>query len=158
MVAHYFGSRLPLGLSAAAVFAAMIVLGMLAFSLIGWPLLPIHRQELRTEETERSSIILDSLCCSLAWSSPSAWRSKPAVDSNRAGGVRRLQLISGFGFRWALATRGASKATTLLQLRVFALGKRSERLFDRLRTHWQYAGSISMIGRPDLVTTTASPH
>jgi hypothetical protein len=33
---------------------------------------------------------------------------------------------------------------------VFALGKRSERLFDKLRKHWQYAGSIAMIAGPDL--------
>jgi hypothetical protein len=46
----------------------------------------------------------------------------------------------------------------LLLLRVFRLGKRSERLFDKLRKHWQAVGSICMIAGPDLVTTTVEPH
>ncbi len=52
----------------------------------------------------------------------------------------------------------ARKSTTLLLLRVFALGKRSERLFDALATHWRHAGSILLIAGPDLATTTAEPH
>jgi hypothetical protein len=30
-------------------------------------------------------------------------------------------------------------------------------LFDKLRKHWPYAGSISMIAGPDLITTTIEP-
>ena len=47
---------------------------------------------------------------------------------------------------------------TLLLLRVFALGHRSERLFDALSKRWLRAGSISMIAGPDLVTSTVEPH
>jgi hypothetical protein len=38
------------------------------------------------------------------------------------------------------------------------LGKRSERLFDALGTHWRTGGSIWLIAGPDLATTTVEPH
>lgn len=47
---------------------------------------------------------------------------------------------------------------SLLLLRVFKLGARSERLFDRLRRHWLHEGPVRMIAGPDLVTTTVEPH
>jgi hypothetical protein len=50
------------------------------------------------------------------------------------------------------------QSTKLLLLRVFSLGKRSERLFDALAKHWRHAGSIQLISGPDLATTTVEPH
>jgi hypothetical protein len=52
----------------------------------------------------------------------------------------------------------AVKSTNLLLLRVFSLGKRSERLFDALAKHWRHIGSIRLIAGPDLATTTIEPH
>ena len=46
---------------------------------------------------------------------------------------------------------------SLLLLRVFALGTRSERLFDALRKRWLRAGSVALIAGPDLVTSTVEP-
>ena len=66
--------------------------------------------------------------------------------------------ISVLGLRVGGTGRWPRQPKTLLLLRVFALGKRSERMFDRLRRHWQHAGGISMIAGPDLVTTTVEPH
>ncbi len=43
-------------------------------------------------------------------------------------------------------------------LRVFALGKRSEQLYDTLGKSWRTVGSIQMIAGPDLATTTIEPH
>jgi hypothetical protein len=47
---------------------------------------------------------------------------------------------------------------SLLLLRVFALGRKSERLYDALAKRWLRAGSISMIAGPDLVESTVEPH
>jgi hypothetical protein len=47
---------------------------------------------------------------------------------------------------------------TLLLLRVFSLGRRSERLFDALTTHWRHLGVVRLIAGPDLATTTVEPH
>jgi hypothetical protein len=46
----------------------------------------------------------------------------------------------------------------LLVLRVFALGSKSERLFEAVGTHWRYVGSVSQIAGPDLVRATVQPH
>jgi hypothetical protein len=45
----------------------------------------------------------------------------------------------------------------LLLLRVFALGKRSEALFDRLNSYWRELGPIQLIAGPDLAATTLEP-
>jgi hypothetical protein len=41
---------------------------------------------------------------------------------------------------------------------VFALGAKSERLFDAFSKRWLRAGGISMIAGPDLVASTVEPH
>ena len=53
---------------------------------------------------------------------------------------------------------GQAGAPALLLLRVFALGARSERLFDALGKRWLRIGNIDMIAGPDLVTTAVEPH
>lgn len=52
---------------------------------------------------------------------------------------------------------GAARPRTLLLLRVFALGERSEGLFDALRRYWLRGGSIAMIAGPDLVKSAVEP-
>lgn len=52
---------------------------------------------------------------------------------------------------------GTACPRTLLLLRVFALGERSQRLFDALRRHWLRGGSIAMIAGPDLVNSAVEP-
>jgi hypothetical protein len=49
-------------------------------------------------------------------------------------------------------------APMLLLLRVFALGRRSERFFDAFSKLWRQSGSISLIAGPDLITTVVEPH
>jgi len=51
----------------------------------------------------------------------------------------------------------ASAPRRLLLLRVFALGARSEPLFDALRRLWLRGGDIAMIAGPDLVTSAVEP-
>lgn len=51
-----------------------------------------------------------------------------------------------------LATHG------LVFLRVFALGRRSEKLFHALSRHWRHVGSVQMITGPDLAHSTVQPH
>jgi hypothetical protein len=42
-------------------------------------------------------------------------------------------------------------------LRVFALGKRSEALFEALSRPWRYIGSVSLIAGEDLALSTVAP-
>lgn len=73
-----------------------------------------------------------------------------------------------FGAYWlvertgsAILTRPAVSrdvAPVLLLLRVFSLGKRSERLFDVFTPRWLRTGSIAFIAGPDLATGTVKPN
>ena len=148
-----------LGLGARSVFAGMILLGMLAFGLLGWPLLRYLGGRYERRKLSDQSITIDA-----------SWLVFAVVQSIGLAFEGALWILTGLvaflayklactlGFRRVKRSHGTDEPSRLLQLRVFALGKRSERLFHRLRTHWQYAGSISMIAGPDLVTSTVEPH
>jgi hypothetical protein len=152
------GIGFALGLSATLVFAALIAIGMMCFGLLGWPLLGALGRRYHRKRFSDQSITLDSIWLlfgvvgSIGLVFEGAWW---AVTGLVAFAAFKLTTLAGFHL-----TRNSwdpGQPTTLLLLRVFSLGSRSERLFDSLRKHWQYAGSISMIAGPDLVTTTVEP-
>jgi FHA domain len=146
-----------LDVNAITVFAGMIIFGVLIFGLLGWALLSLLGKLYEQKKLSDQSIMLDSLWFLFAVvESVGVFQASPWILTGLVAFVG-YKLASRLGFRWIDAAR-ASESQTLLLLRVFALGKRSERLFDRLRKHWQYAGSISMIAGPDLVTSTVEPH
>ena len=68
------------------------------------------------------------------------------------------KLTTSAGFRLAGLGRAQGPAPGLLLLRVFALGARSERLFDAFGKRWLRIGHIDMIAGPDLATTAVEPH
>jgi FHA domain len=139
------------------VFAGMIIFGVLLFGLLGWALLGFLGKLYEQKKLSDQSIMLDSLWLLFAVvESFGVFHASPWILTGLVG-IVGYKLASGLGFRWIDATRD-TESQTLLLLRVFALGKRSERLFDKFRKHWQYAGSISMIAGPDLVTSTVEPH
>ncbi len=59
---------------------------------------------------------------------------------------------------FGMARRARSRGPRLLLLRVFALGRRSESLYDSLGKSWRAVGSMQMIAGPDLATSTIEPH
>ena len=151
------GIGFGLGLSGTGVFYGMILLGIAAFAVLGWPVLRWIGRRYEAKKFSDQSITIDSMFLLFA-----------VVQSIGLAFEGALWILTGLvafaawkavallGFR---LTRGqACSPRTLLLLRVFRLGKRSEQLFDKLRKHWQSAGSISMIAGPDLVTTTVEPH
>ena len=62
------------------------------------------------------------------------------------------------GFRLLRRRAAGTRAPRLLVLRVFALGRRSRRLFDRLAARWRHVGSVQLIAGPDLASSTVEPH
>ena len=148
-----------IGLNATGVFVGMIVIGVLVFGLLGWPLLRLLGERYEQKKLSDQSIMLDSLWLlfGLVQSIELVFESPPWILTGLVAFIG-YKLVSRFGLRWAAAKSTGTGPKTLLLLRVFALAKRSEQLFDKLRKHWQYVGSISMIAGPDLVTTTVEPH
>ena len=71
--------------------------------------------------------------------------------------VFALVAATGFWLVRRSSTMGA-RAPRLLVLRVFALGRRSRKLFDRFATLWRHVGSVQLIAGPDLASSTVEPH
>jgi len=147
-----------MGLSGTGVFVGMILLGMLLFGLLGWPLLLWLGRLYERKKFSDQSLAVDSI-----------WLLFGLIDSIGLVFEGPLWILTGliafaaYKITLALARRLLDRGPivepkTLLLLRVFALGKRSELLFDKLRKHWQPLGSIMMIAGPDLATSTVEPH
>lgn len=151
-----------LGLGANAVFVGMILAGMLAFAAgLGWPLLAWIGRRYEQKKTSDQSLMIDAqwLLFGLVQSIGLVFEGAAWIVTGLVA-FTAFRLVSRAAMRRAVAAMGtaAARPQTLLLLRVFALGKRSERLFDRLRRHWQYVGNTTMIAGPDLVTGTIEPH
>ncbi|HVP50184.1 MAG TPA: hypothetical protein VMT56_03075 [Candidatus Bathyarchaeia archaeon] len=148
------------GLGAVGTFIAMIVAGTLLFSIaIGWPALRILGRRYERKKFSDQSLTLDTiwLVFAVVQSIYLAFQG-PLWILTGLFAFLAYKIVSAVAFRRLLATQTQGPSTTLLLLRVFSLGKRSESLFDKLRRHWQYLGGTLMIAGPDLVTTTVEPH
>ena len=51
-----------------------------------------------------------------------------------------------------------ARVPSLVQLRVFALGDESARLFEVVARYWRHVGAIRLIAGPDLAGATVEPH
>lgn len=148
-----------IGLSGRGVFAAMIGVGMAVFSVCGWFLLRVLGRRYQRKRFSAQSIMLDSLWLlfAITQSIGLAFESPPWILTGLAA-FAGYKLVARIGLRTMAKRVAGGKPKTLLLLRVFLLAGRSEKLFDKLRKHWPYAGSVSMIAGPDLVTSTVEPH
>lgn len=147
-----------LGLGGIGIFWAVFALGFAAFGVLGWILLRWLGARYRRKLFSDQSLTLDSIWLlfavyhgiGLVFEGP-AWMASGLV----AFAAYKLAALAGHARSRA---SGRTTPRTLLVLRVFSLGRRSEQLFDAIRTHWQRLGGISLIAGPDLVTTNVEPH
>lgn len=142
------------------IFEGLIVLGFLLFGAIGWLVLQWIGGLYKRKKISEQSITIDAV-----WLLFGIFQSVGLIFEGEVWFVASLlafvvyKIVSWAGFS-VLGYRVSSsrKSPNLLLLRVFSLGKRSERLFDVLGMHWRYVGSIRLIAGPDLATTTMEPH
>ena len=150
----------PLGLGATELFVLLNLLGFIVFGVFGWALLRWIGRRYRLKRTSDQSLTLDAM-----WLMFGVVQSITLVFEGWAWiftgilafAIYKLVVRAGFG----LLTRPPGDDTarpSLLLLRVFALGRRSERLFHMLSKLWLRAGCINLIAGPDLVTATVEPH
>ena len=145
------------GLGGAGTFYALLALGMIGAAALAWPLLKTLSRRYQARAMSEVSLTLDALFLlfaivqgvGLVFQGP-AWALAALVAFIAARATAALL--------WRLRPSSPAASPRLLLLRVFALGARSERLFDRLRKHWQPLGPMTMIAGPDLVTSTVEPH
>ena len=148
-----------IGLDANGIFIGVIVLGIAIFGLVGWLTLRWVRARYERKRISDQSITLDAI-----WLMFGIVQSIPLVFGAAAWILSGLlafvvyKIITGGGFSLLNHRALLGKSPNLLLLRVFSLGKRSERLFEALGKYWRHAGSIRLIAGPDLATTTVEPH
>jgi hypothetical protein len=146
------------GLGAGSFFWGIMLAGLLAFALVGWLALQWVGRRYRRKRVSDQMLTVESM-----------WLMFGLVHSIGLAFEGWWWIFTGFAaFAVFVAARSAAFALLrgapqprprrLLLLRVFALGRRSERLFDLLQKHWLRSGDIAMIAGPDLVTSTIEPH
>lgn len=154
------GAGAAVGLGATALFVLLHVLGFAVLALLGWWLLGRLGHAYRARRISDQSLTMDALFLLFgivqsisyvfegwAW----AITGLVAIASYKAVAVYGLARLSR-----ARAMAGARRRSLLL-LRVFALGPRSEHLLDALSARWLRTGNIDLIAAPDLVTSTVKP-
>jgi hypothetical protein len=146
-----------LGFGAVGLFVGMIVVGFVGFAVPGWLLLQGLGLAYRGKHVSDQSVALDALWLFFAMAhavylatEDAAWiLSGPATFIAYRVVVaiarRRIQHLDGAGPK-------------LLVLRVFALGRKSDALFEAVTSRWRHVGSVQVIAGPDLATTTFEPH
>jgi hypothetical protein len=148
-----------LGLGGTGTFFAVMLLGALLAAIVGWKWLQWLGRRHRERRTSDQALTLDAmwLLFGVVQSLGFAFEGVLWVFTGLLAFVA-YKLVARCGFALASFGRARGRAPSLLLLRVFALGARSERLFDALTKRWLRAGDISLIAGPDLATSTVEPH
>jgi hypothetical protein len=138
-----------------------IVAGLLAAGpLTGWVMLRAVAARYGRKRTSDQAIAMFALWLVFAGIQSTTFS---FVDARwLAGGVLAFSVFSVMtiaGF-WLLRRHRSDDehGPRLLVLRVFALGRRSRKLFDRFAARWRHIGSIQLIAGPDLASSTVEPH
>lgn len=135
--------------------AASVLSGVLGGFLLAWIRSGYQRRLLSDQSLAIDALwlIFASFYAVILASAGPAWALSPLVAflvykvAVRIGNKRRRQHSGSLDYDPAL-----------LVLRVFALGKRSEILFDALTQCWRHVGSVKLIAGTDLALSTVAPH
>lgn len=162
-----------LGLDGTQTFWGLMLAGAALAGVVGWRLLAWLGRRHVARHSSDQTLTLEAMWMlfavvqtvsfafeGLAWMASgvvafTAWKLVTTVGFRLAG---LGQAPAPAAARTGSDGEGQPGAPTLLLLRVFALGARSERLFDALGKRWLRIGSIDMIAGPDLATTAVEPH
>jgi len=146
------------GLDAVGIFLAIVLVGAAVFAVAGWIAVTWIRRRYETGAISDESLEIDAVWLVFGFSS--------AVNLAFEGRLWILMAVLAFAAHKTVARAGFAlrrrepgrSPPSLLVLRVFALGARSERLFDSVQRHWRHLGPVSVIAGPDLATSTVEPH
>jgi hypothetical protein len=148
------------GLGGHQTFIAVALAGAIVLGLVGWLALKGLGASYRARWTSDQSIIIDALWLIFAvYEGMNLAFAGPVWFVAALAGFLLFKFVAAIGFVVLRGVRGTDdRPPQLLLLRVFSLGRRSERLFDGISRVWRHAGSIRMIAGPDLAATTVEPH
>lgn len=162
-----------LGLGGVQIFWGLMLAGAALAGLIGWQALKWLGRRHVARHSSDQTLTLEAMWLlfavvqtvsfafeGLAWMASgvvafAGWKLVTTVGFRLAG---LGQAMAPAAVRSGSDDEGQTGTPALLLLRVFALGARSERLFDALGKRWLRIGNIDMIAGPDLATTAVEPH
>lgn len=150
----------PIGLGATPILLGLVLLGFVGAWPVGWLTLKWVRSRYERKKISDQSITLDAIWLLFGIVQSLVLASSGAVWL-LSGLVAFLgyKIVTWLGFSLIKNQAGPARANArLLLLRVFSLGKRSERLFGALAKHWRHVGSIQLIAGTDLATDNLEPH
>jgi hypothetical protein len=162
LISHAPGlARVAAGLlGGTPTFTAAEVLGFAGFGAVGWFVLQYVRHLYEKKMFNDQAILLGAVWLQFAvfWFVDFVFFGYAWLLSAVPVFISYIVVLSaGFALqRFRSASSGHGRR--LLVLRVFALGKRSEQLFEAVANHWRYVGSIAQIAGPDLLRATVQPH
>ncbi|HEY8186136.1 MAG TPA: hypothetical protein VIF64_08710 [Pyrinomonadaceae bacterium] len=148
------------GMGSYIAFFGFALLGFFIAWPLGWLILLLIRRLYERKKISDQSITVDAIWLMFGLDNSLLLASNGAIwlFSGLLAYVG-FKVVVWIGLRLLRSgTAQTQKTPRLLLLRVFSLGKRSERLFSALTTHWRHAGSIELIAGPDLATDTVEPH
>jgi uncharacterized protein (DUF1684 family) len=136
------------------------LIGFAAFAIVGWLILSSLRRLYEAKSISEQSITADAvwLIFGIVNSIQLVFQGPSWILSGLVAFAIYKTVAAGLFRVFGLARRAQSNGRRLLLLRVFALGKKSEHLYDTLGKSWRTVGSIQMIAGPDLATSTIEPH
>lgn len=149
-----------LSLQAATIFVLLLAIGFGFFGFLGWPLLRWLGHRYQKKRMSDQSITLDAvwLLFGVVQTNTLVFEGWAWVFAGLVAFAAYLVTVR-FGLKFFVPqSRGIAESRVLLLLRVFSLGRRSERLFDAISNVWLRNGSINLIAGPDLVTSMVEPH
>ena len=133
------------------------LLSFTAFGAVGWALARWIARAYRRRTVSDLSLMLDS-----AWLLFASWYAMWLILAGLAwtvsGPVAFVFYKLALMLARALAGRERQTQHGLAFLRVFSLGRRTERLFDRVTRYWRHIGSVQIITGPDVARSTVQPH
>ncbi len=146
-------------LNGVTIFVATMALGALLAAVFGWRWLQWLGRRYLERRTSDQALTLDAmwLLFGVVQSIAFAFEGWGWIFSGLAA-FAAYKAVARIGFDLSGLGGSTTRSPSLLLLRVFALGGRSERLFDALASRWLRHGDISLIAGPDLATTTVEPH
>jgi len=139
------------------VVAGTILLSSAVFGMIGWALARGISRAYRWGNVSDQSLMLDALWLSFA-SYYAMWLIfgglQWAATALIAFTLYKVVLMI---LRW-ITVYPRKRTRDLTFLRVFSLGRRSDRLLNRVARYWRHIGNVQIITGPDVARSTVHPH
>jgi hypothetical protein len=153
-------------LHAKGVVILIVFLMIVITGVVGWWTLNRIGRAYRNKRLSDQSLLIDSMWAIVALSNIMLLSTQGEAPGESWGWI--IFPTAAFAVYWLTrrfglallthATVSPDAAPLLLLLRVFSLGKRSERLFSILTPRWLRTGGMALIAGPDLATGTVQPN